>query len=275
MAVAAPVIKAEMDDWVALGGRNSGIVGNDEHDSGFHRAANEVPSTDYSRRRDPNGSDGPYVNWSYACAGDFWHGDDPRLLAYHRRLLARLEAGDPSLSMICEFIGQPWPDRPVLYWSRWGGRSTYRGAGHGTWTHIAWYRSRANQRAHLWKDDDMPLTNADKALVRDAVLEALQTKLPLPSPIDERMAKLGSSYGPSIAPWTLLARVFEPAARQSRAGTPVADVDEHQLATELAGPLTAALQPLLSTLTPEAIAAAIPPELAGQVADELAARLQG
>lgn len=169
MAVAAPVIVAEMDDWLALGGRNSGIVGNEEHRSGFHRAASEVPPEDYSRRRDPNGAHGPYVSWDYACAGDFWHGDDPRLLAYHRRLLARLEAGDPRLSMVCEFIGQPDAAGPVIYWSRWGGRSTYRGAGHGLWSHISWYRSRANERAYLWRDEDMPLTDEDLPYIRAGV----------------------------------------------------------------------------------------------------------
>lgn len=173
MAVAAPVIVAEMRDWVALGGRNSGIVGNDAHTSGFHRAASEVPATDYSRRRDPNGPDGPYTSWSYACAGDFWHGDDPRLLAYHRRLLARLEAGE--LPMICEFIGQPDPAGPVIYWSRWGGRSLYRGAGHGEWSHISWYRSRANQRAYLWEDD------VTKDEIKAAVREVLDEQVPLRS----------------------------------------------------------------------------------------------
>lgn len=117
-------------------------------------------------------------------------------------------------------------------------------------------------------EDDMPLTAADKALVRDAVLEALQTKLPLPGAIGERMAKLGSSYGPSIAPWTLFARIFEPAVRQSLAVGQGVDVDEAELAVELA-------PHLLAQLTPERIAAAIPPALARQVADELAARLQG
>src|SRR5689334_6919186 len=47
MAIAAPVIVEEMNEWVALGGTNSGIVGDDDHNYGFHRAANEVPASDY------------------------------------------------------------------------------------------------------------------------------------------------------------------------------------------------------------------------------------
>lgn len=143
-----------MTVWKSLGGSNSGIVGNDAHNSGFHRAANEVPVTDYSRRRDPNGADGPFVDWSYACAGDFYHGRKTLLLEKTRILLARLMRGE--LPMICEFIGQPWADRPVYYWARWNGVATlqqYTGSGHDMWNHISWYRSRVNQQANLWEDE--------------------------------------------------------------------------------------------------------------------------
>jgi hypothetical protein len=151
MGVAAPVVLAEMADWVALGGGNSGIVGNAAHTFGFHVAANELPADDYSRVQDPNGSDGPYVNWDYACAGDFGHGGDESLRAMHRALLARLMRGE--LPMICEFIGQPWADQPVYYWARWNGVGVlqrYTGQGHDMWSHISWYRSTVDQRAYLW-----------------------------------------------------------------------------------------------------------------------------
>lgn len=163
MGIAAPVITAEMVEWVTLGGGNSGIVGNAAHTYGFHVAANELPATDYSRWRDPQGSDGPYVNWSYACAGDFSHKNDENLRALHRNVLARLMRGE--LPMICEFIGKPWADQPVYYWARWNGVTTlqrYTGSGHDHWSHVAWYRSMVDQRAYLWvpgpstvEDDDM------------------------------------------------------------------------------------------------------------------------
>ncbi len=151
MGIAAPVIVSEMADWVALGGGNSGIVGDAAHSFGFHVAANELPATDYSRVRDPNGPNGPFVDWSYACAGDFDHRNDEHLRAMHRDVLARLMAG--QMPMVCEFIGQPWADRPVYYWARWNGNSTlqrYTGQGHDHWSHISWYRSRVDQRANLW-----------------------------------------------------------------------------------------------------------------------------
>lgn len=162
MGTAAPVIVAEMADWVALGGGNSGIVGDANHSFGFHVAADELPASDYSRTRDPNGSDGPYVNWDYACAGDFSHRGNETLRAMHRTVLARLMRGE--LPMICEFIGQPWADQPVYYWARWNGTlQRYTGAGHDTWSHISWYRSMADQRGHLWvstEEDGMIITIA-------------------------------------------------------------------------------------------------------------------
>lgn len=151
MATAAPVIVEEMNDWVALGGGNSGIVGDPSHAYGFHMSANQVGSSDYSRWRDPNGSEGPYVDWDYACAGDFHHAKDPDLMVMHANVLQRLMRGE--LPMICEFIGKPYPEQDVLYWARWNGVTTlqlYSGDGHDTWSHISWYRSSADQRAYLW-----------------------------------------------------------------------------------------------------------------------------
>lgn len=147
----APVLVAEMDDWIAAGGTNLGCVGDRNHGTGFHRGANFVPASDYSRRRDPNGADGPFVNWNWSCASDFRHGGDPRLRDLGRVVLARLMAG--AYPMICEFIGQPWPDRPVMYWSRWEGvLREYTGEGHDVWFHLSLIRSRADQRAYLWRD---------------------------------------------------------------------------------------------------------------------------
>lgn len=144
MASPAPVISSMMADWCALGGQNFGIVGDGGHTYGFHRAANEVGPEDYSRRRDPNGPHGPYVNWDWACAGDFAHVGNPDLRARHAELLERLQRDDPSVRSICEFIGQPYANQPVLYWSRWGGTSKYTGSGHDRWSHIAVYRSMAD-----------------------------------------------------------------------------------------------------------------------------------
>jgi len=154
--VPPPVIESEMADWVLLGGGNSGIVGDANHTYGFHCSAEDISADDYSRWRDPNGSDGPYVDWSYACAGDFSHKNDPTLRAMHANVLGRLMAGE--MPMICEFIGKPWADQPVLYWARWNGIDTlqkYTGSGHDTWSHISWYRSRVNERANLWTGGDM------------------------------------------------------------------------------------------------------------------------
>lgn len=143
----ASAINAEMKDWIKLGGGNSGCCGNAAHTYGFHRPANEIPVTDYSRRRE---SARP-VNMNWACAGDFGHSGRSTLRALHATVLTRLMRGE--LPMICEFIGQPWADKPVYYWARWNGVKTlqrYTGDGHDTWSHISWWRSRADQRAYLY-----------------------------------------------------------------------------------------------------------------------------
>lgn len=143
----APAIDAEMRDWIKLGGGNSGCCGNNAHTYGFHRAAAEIPANDYSRTHDA----GRPVNMNWASAGDFAHNGNAKLRAVHAGILARLMNGE--LPMICEFIGQPWPDRPVYYWCRWAGVKTlkrYTGKGHDTWSHISWWRSRADQRSYMY-----------------------------------------------------------------------------------------------------------------------------
>jgi hypothetical protein len=136
-----------MRDWVKLGGGNSGCCGNAAHTYGFHRPANEVPASDYSRRHEP----GKPFNMSWACAGDFHHGYDAKLMAMHERVLHRLMNGE--LPMIAEMITKPWKNKPVYYWARWNGVKTlqrYTGSGHDHWSHISWWRSKANVRANLW-----------------------------------------------------------------------------------------------------------------------------
>lgn len=259
MGIAAPVIVAEMNDWVALGGGNSGIVGDANHSFGFHVAADELPASDYSRTRDPNGSDGPYVNWDYACAGDFSHKRNETLRAMHRNVLARLMRGE--LSMICEFIGQPWADQPVYYWARWNGIGTllrYTGSGHDHWSHISWYRSRVDQRAYLWVPQ--PLTTAEDEmktwivnigtpgrywtdgllvhpLGNEAELNAAlsQGAIDIPTPVD----LLGKSVPHPTLPGVYVWKVpFTPAA-------PTVPVDIPALVAALTPALATALAPLL------------------------------
>jgi hypothetical protein len=160
--VCAPVITADMADWIALGGKSSGCVGDARHGTGFHRGANFVPASDYSRRRDPNGADGPFVNGNWACAGDYHHGGNPELRKLHKGVLALLMNG--AFPMICEMIVQPDAGKPVMYWARWEGVKNlreYTGSGHDLWSHISITRSRADERPHLWKAVDMALTDAD------------------------------------------------------------------------------------------------------------------
>lgn len=156
---AAPAHVGQMKVWTALGGGNSGIVGNAAHRAGFHRGASFIPADDYSRRRDPNGPDGPYKGWGYACAGDYRHNGDKVLRARHAALLTRLMDGDDGLENVCEFIGQPWADKPVVYWALWNGRRAlkrYSGGGHTTWSHVSVWRSDSVDQPALWLPRSAP-----------------------------------------------------------------------------------------------------------------------
>lgn len=149
----ASAIVAEMQDWVRLGGGNSGCCGNSLHTYGFHLPASALSTGDYSRSHEV----GLPFNMSWACAGDFGHGGNSTLRSMHANVLARLMRGE--LPMICEFIGQPWPGKPVYYWARWDGIQNlqrYTGSGHDTWSHISWWRSRANERAYLYSNTPAP-----------------------------------------------------------------------------------------------------------------------
>lgn len=151
--VCASAITAEMKDWVALGGGNSGCCGNNAHTFGFHREASSVPASDYSRRHDP----GKPFNMNWGCAGDFHHGFNAKLMAKHADVLRRLMNGE--FPMVCEMITKPWANKPVYYWARWNGNKTlqrYTGKGHDHWSHISWWRSKANQRANLWVPGNTP-----------------------------------------------------------------------------------------------------------------------
>lgn len=151
--VCATAIDAEMKDWVKLGGGNSGCCGNNVHTYGFHREAASVPASDYSRRHE---SAKPF-NMSWGCAGDFHHGYNAKLMAMHADVLRRLMRGE--LPMIAEMITKPWANKPVYYWARWNGNGTlqrYTGKGHDHWSHISWWRSKANIKANLWVPGGSP-----------------------------------------------------------------------------------------------------------------------
>lgn len=152
--VCAPTLDAELDIWVSLGGTNSGCCGNKAHTYGYHREASSIPSSDYSRRNDP----GMPYNYSWACAGDFAHNGVPHLRAMHLDVLVRLMRGE--LPTVDEFIGQPWANRPVIYWYRYNGINkikNYTGQGHDKHSHIGIRRSVANRSLGLWRPSATPV----------------------------------------------------------------------------------------------------------------------
>ncbi|WBB73224.1 hypothetical protein O7602_26650 [Micromonospora sp. WMMD1128] len=252
-----------------LSGAAVGIVGDPAHRGGYHCGSDRVVSNDYSvveSSRDRTG----LARW--ACALDVGgfevvvggrRYDLPHLSAW---LVSECAKDAPDTRDIREVI-YSLDGSTVVRWDRLGRRRT-GDSSHRWHTHISFHRDAIKAgrdqtgvfRRYLTtigviatEEDDM--TRDD---VKAAVREALQERMTLPGAIGTRMGQLGSSYGPDIAPWTLWARVFEKVITGSGV-----DVDEQAI---VAG--------VLAGLPPERIAAAIPPEVARQVVDELTARLR-
>lgn len=146
MCRAAPGLK-KLDTYLraTIGAQNSaGIVGDDNHISGYHVCAERLKGTDYSMRlaRDKAGAK-QYPEDSCAIdVGMRW--------THSRRWLAGLvldcRAGEDYTSDIREIIGS-LDGKTALYWDRQAGFKAvrYTGAGHIDHTHVSTFRD-ATQR---------------------------------------------------------------------------------------------------------------------------------
>ncbi|ATO17826.1 hypothetical protein CO540_13370 [Micromonospora sp. WMMA2032] len=244
-----------------------GIVPDAAHRGGYHCGADRVISNDYSvveSSRDRTGLT------SYACALDVGAfsvrsgGATHTLRTFSTWLVAQCAAGTADTRDIREVIYSP-DGSTVRRWDRLGRRSS--GDSSHLWhTHISYHRDaiRAGRdqtavfRRYLTtigliQGDDMPLTKADIPIIREALhgCEIGRSGVTMGAVLD-----LMRGMPSQVA--AVRADVAALAGRDL--------VDEQQVAVQLA-PL------VLAGLSPERIAAAIPAELARQVADELAARL--
>lgn len=162
-----------------IGGTFSGIVGDPNHSYGYHRAANEIPASDYSRK----GLNNPVQDASAACAIDIGM-DWPASRSWLRWLIREIR--EDSIKDVSEVIGS-YDGRDVRYWSDGSGWHTngvdYQGEGHDTWTHVGIYRrdTRTDRgilrgwtaRGHNDQGDDMPRlvsvgSRKDATLTKDA-----------------------------------------------------------------------------------------------------------
>lgn len=141
----APALTLERDRLAKIGGSFLGICGDANHTYGFHVAAAQLPSSDYSLAGEANK---PICRY-HAAAIDIGM-DWPASRKWLRWLIAQVQS--KKLTGIAEVIGS-YDGKDVRYWSDSSGWSTdgkaYTGQGHDSWTHVSIHRSTALQDHHL------------------------------------------------------------------------------------------------------------------------------
>ncbi|TWJ11788.1 hypothetical protein LX16_2523 [Stackebrandtia albiflava] len=161
MAHEAPALVIEKKRLSVVKARFLGIVGDAAHSFGYHLAAADLPSDDYSLQ----GANQPVADDGAACAIDIGM-DWPASRRWLRWLIAEIRAD--RIKGIGEVIGS-YDGKRVRYWSDgsgWGRDGVeYQGSGHDSWTHVAIYRNDTTTDRGLLKgwtpdgyegDDDMP-----------------------------------------------------------------------------------------------------------------------
>ncbi|WFE41962.1 hypothetical protein [Micromonospora sp. WMMD998] len=245
-----------------------GIVGDASHRGGYHCGSNRTVANDYSVVESTRDRSGLTLYASALDVGTFSvrsGGKTHTLRTFSTWLVAQCAANTADTRDIREVIYSP-DGRTVRRWDRLGKR-TSGDSSHLFHTHISFFRDSTKAgrdqtplfRRYLTEigllEDTMPLTAADKPLIRDAIREVLEEPRSLPGAIGERMAARGSSWGPNVSLWMMASRVYEGVI----SGDPV---DEQEIVTGV-----------LAGLPADKIAAAIPASLAREVVDELTARL--
>ncbi|TDC34737.1 hypothetical protein [Micromonospora sp. KC213] len=256
-----------------------GIVGDPAHRGGYHCGSDRVVAGDYSVVESPRDSAGLTLYASALDVGQFRvqsGGRTHNLQTFSTWCVAQCVANTPDSRDIREIIYSP-DGRVVRRWDRLGKRAT--GDSSHLWhTHLSFFRdsTKANRdqtplfrryltTIGLLEDNDM--TPEEHAWL-DAVHKAL-TALDGRNSIGQiytRMALGEDHTNPSyVSPHpTLRSLAAQLTALQSALAT---------LSTKDFTDEPAIIQGVLAGLKPESIAAAIPPTMAKQVADELARRL--
>ncbi|MER7460701.1 hypothetical protein [Micromonospora sp. NPDC126480] len=251
-----------------------GIVGDANHRGGYHCGSDRVVANDYSVVESPRDSAGLTLDAAALDVGLFEVASGGRahtLRTFSVWCVEQCVARAPDTRDIREIIYSA-DGRTVRRWDRLGRRSS--GDSSHLWhTHFSFFRDSIKAgrdqtplfRRYLTSigllEGDMPLTSEDLDKVRSATARGIYDALWVAAngrPYRDLAYTGPGSIGESIKA-NLAALVVAPVL-SGLAGADV--VDE-----------PAIIQGVLAGLTPEKIAAAIPPTLAQQVADELARRL--
>ncbi|NJP32409.1 hypothetical protein [Micromonospora thermarum] len=239
-----------------------GIVGDSNHRGGYHCGSDRVVANDYSVVESPRDSSGLTLDAAALDVGLFQVGSGGgthTLRTFSVWCVQQCVANAPDARDIREIIYSP-DGRTVRRWDRLGRRTT--GDNSHLWhTHFSFFRDSikaGRDQTPLFRrylasigllEDDMPLTDADQPIIKAAVHN---------TPI----GRSGVTIGEVLDQVRMLPGQVEALRNQLT-----------QLAARDFTDEPAIIQGVLAGLTPEKIAAAIPPTLAKQVADELARRL--
>ncbi|MET7670305.1 hypothetical protein ABZS39_19530 [Micromonospora luteifusca] len=255
-----------------------GIVGDPAHRGGYHCGSDRVVPNDYSVVESPRDRAGLTLDAAALDVGGFEvrsGGRTNTLPSFSLWCVGQCVANAADTGDIREIIYSP-DGSTVKRWDRLGKRST-GDSSHRWHTHFSFFRDaikagrdqrplfrRYLSSIGLLEDDDMTPQEHNWLATVHKNLTVLDGRNPI-GQIYTRMAEGRDETGaPVTGNWNLRAMTAQLTALQSTlnalAGKDFTDEE-------------AIVQGVLAGLTPEEIAAAIPPTIAKQVADELARRL--
>ncbi|MBM7489813.1 hypothetical protein JOD64_001035 [Micromonospora luteifusca] len=255
-----------------------GIVGDPAHRGGYHCGSDRVVTNDYSVVESPRDRAGLTLDAAALDVGGFEvrsGGRTHTLSSFSLWCVGQCAANAADTRDIREIIYSP-DGSTVKRWDRLGKRST-GDSSHRWHTHFSFFRDaikagrdqrpvfrRYLSSIGLLEDDDMTPEEHNWLATVHKNLTVLDGRNPI-GQIYTRMAEGRDDTGaPVIGNWNLQAMTKQLTALQ----TAIDALSNRDFTDE-----PAIVQGVLAGLTPEKIAAAIPPTIAKQVADELARRL--
>ncbi|SCF02119.1 hypothetical protein [Micromonospora chokoriensis] len=255
-----------------------GIVGDPAHRGGYHCGSDRVVANDYSVVESPRDRAGLTLDAAALDVGQFdvrSGGRSNTLSSFSVWCVAQCAANAADTQDIREIIYSP-DGTTVKRWDRLGKRTT-GDSSHRWHTHFSFFRDaikagrdqrplfrRYLSSIGLLEDDDMTPQEHNWLATVHKNLTVLDGRNPI-GQIYTRMAEGRDETGASVTGnWNLRAMTAQLTDLQNKLNALAAKdfTDE-----------AAIVQGVLAGLTPEEIAAAIPPTIAQQVADELARRL--
>lgn len=247
-------VRALVRKYTGLSANSTGITGDPNHRGGYHCGRDRVDSDDYSVVESPRDRAG-LADWACAFDEGWWSlrvkGKTHDLRSHSMWMVAQCRANTPDSRDIREIIYST-DGKTVKRWDRLGKRTT-GDKSHLEHTHRSYFRDATKSGKDLTALDrryftEIGLLEDDMSAKSDQILLSFAGGKPDIEPVKWRIRD---------------------EAWQSRIEAQLTALTGRDFTDE-----PAIVAGVLAGLDPAAIAAAIPADLARQVADELAARLQ-